>query len=294
MRRIFAVLTKIAPSDSTVLLEGETGTGKSLIAEMIHRRSARARRALGIVDCGAISPTLIESELFGHEKGAFTGALTQRIGALEAAQGGTVFLDEIGEVALDLQPKLLRALEERTIKRVGGDKPIQLDVRIVAATNRDLRAEVNQGRFRADLYYRLNVVGLRIPPLRERREDIALLVHHYYRVSVGDDDAVAPAALVATLTHQRWPGNVRELRSAVERAALRLDVEPKANAPAPEDLSFREAKDRVISDWERTYITELVARHDGNLSRAARAARMDRAYLRELWRHYVPRDPDER
>jgi two-component system response regulator GlrR len=287
MRRIFAILAQVAPSDSTILLEGETGTGKGLLAELIHRRSQRAKQVFGVVDCGAIPSTLIETELFGHERGAFTGAHAQRVGALEAAQGGTLFLDEIGEVPLDLQPKLLRALEERTIKRVGGSKSIRLDVRVIAATNRDLREEVNQGRFRADLYYRLNVVRVRIPPLRERREDIRLLVDHYFRIYTDDENATAPAALVAALSQQRWPGNVRELRSAVERAALRLDIESDVAAlPSDETMSFREAKERAVAAWERTFVTELVTRNGGNLSRAARAARMDRTYLRELLRRH--------
>ena len=287
MRRIFAILAKVAATDSTILLEGETGTGKGLLSEVLHRRSARAKGVFGVVDCGAIPATLIEGELFGHEKGAFTGANTQRIGALEAAQGGTLFLDEIGEVPLDLQPKLLRVLEERTIKRVGGTKAIRLDVRVIAATNRDLREEVNRGRFRADLYYRLNVVRLRIPPLRERREDIRLLVNHYYRIYTDDDGATAPSSLVAALSEQQWPGNVRELRSAVERAVLRVDLDAGGSAVAPDEaLSFRQAKERAVAAWERTYVNEFLARNGGNVSRAARAARMDRAHLTELLRRH--------
>jgi transcriptional regulator with GAF, ATPase, and Fis domain len=300
MRRIFAIVTKVAPSESTVLLEGETGTGKGLLADLIHRQSQRAAGPFGVVDCAAIPPTLIESELFGHEKGAFTGAQLARVGAFEAAQGGTVFLDEIGELPLELQAKLLRALEERTIKRIGSTKPVRLDVRVLAATNRDLREAVNAGRFRADLYYRLDVVRIRIPPLRERREDIALLVGHYYRIFTGDDAAIAPEALIARLSGQSWPGNVRELRSAVERAVLMIDLgelvvpelgvagEPPRHVAdgSSEQLSFREAKERVIAAWESSYLSELVTRHGGNLTRAARAARMDRAHLRELLRRY--------
>ena len=286
MRRIFALLPRVAASDSTLLLEGETGTGKSLIADVIHRKSPRAEQPFVVVDCASIPSTLIESELFGHDKGAFTGAHTAREGAFEAAQRGTVFLDEIGELPLDLQGKLLRALEERVIKRLGTTKLVRLDVRVIAATNRDLREEVNRGRFRPDLYYRLNVLRVRIPPLRERREDNPLLVHHYYRSFVGDDAARAPDELVASLREHVWPGNVRELRSAVERAVLNVDLaDPHETSGAPgfdESLSFREAKERVVSTWERLYVQELLARHAGNLSRAARAARMDRAHLREL------------
>jgi len=303
MRRIFAMAAKVAAADITVLLEGETGTGKGLLADLIHRQSQRASGPFVVVDCGAIPPTLIESELFGHEKGAFTGAHAARIGAFEAAQGGTVFLDEIGELPLDLQTKLLRALEERTIKRVGSTRPVRLDVRVIAATNRDLREAVNAGRFRADVYYRLAVVRMRLPPLRDRREDIPLLVNHYYRIFTGDDAAVAPASLVTPLAAQGWPGNVRELRSAVERAVLMADPvwsesepeeSPPSSSPAFDDrLSFREAKERAVAAWERRYLTELVERNAGNLSRAARAARMDRAHLRELLRRYGDRDPRE-
>ncbi|HSD87615.1 MAG TPA: sigma 54-interacting transcriptional regulator [Kofleriaceae bacterium] len=304
MRRIFALAAKVAGADITVLLEGETGTGKGLLADLIHRQSRRANGPFVVVDCGAIPPTLIESELFGHEKGAFTGAHVARVGAFEAAQSGTVFLDEIGELPLDLQTKLLRALEERTIKRVGSTRPVRLDVRVLAATNRDLREAVNAGRFRADLYYRLAVVRMRIPPLRDRREDIPLLVSHYYRIFTGDDAAVAPPSLVTQLAAQGWPGNVRELRSAVERAVLMAEpVWPdpdESDTPLPsatpafdERLSFREAKERAVAAWERRYLNELVERHAGNLSRAARAARMDRAHLRELLRRYGDRDSRE-
>jgi DNA-binding NtrC family response regulator len=290
MRRIFALIARVAPTDSTLLLEGETGTGKSLFADVIHRQSPRAEQPFVVVDCASIPGTLIESELFGHEKGAFTGAAGAREGAFEAAQHGTVFLDEVGELPLDLQGKLLRALEERVIKRIGSTKPTRLDVRVIAATNRDLREEVNRGRFRADLYYRLNVLRLRIPPLRERREDIPLLVQHYYRIFVRDDAAVAPEPLVASLAEHAWPGNVRELRSAVERAVLMVDPgEPErvdAAAEFDDRLSFREAKERAVSTWERWYVQELVGRNDGNLSRAARSARMDRAHLRELMQRH--------
>ena len=302
MRRIFAMLGRVAPSDSTVLLDGETGTGKGLLADLIHRQSLRTRGPFIVVDCASIPPTLIESELFGHEKGAFTGAHAARAGAFESANGGTIFLDEVGELPLDLQAKLLRALEERLVKRVGSVRQIRLDVRVLAATNRDLREAVNRGRFRADLYYRLDVMRIRIPPLRERREDIPLLVNHFYRIFTGDDDAVAPDALVAPLREHSWPGNVRELRSAVERAvlmadpALSLDAVETGAPPAAERvlddrLSFRESKERVVSSWERWYVTELLARHGGNLTRAARAARMDRAHLRELLRKCGGKDP---
>jgi DNA-binding NtrC family response regulator len=295
MRRIFAVLPRLADSDATILLEGETGTGKGLLAEAIHDASPRADGPFIVLDCGAIPPTLIESELFGHEKGAFTGASAARIGGFEAARGGTVFLDEIGELPLDMQPKLLRAIEDRVVKRVGGNEAVRLDIRIVAATNRDLRTEINHGRFRSDLYYRLNTFRLRIPPLRERRDDVALLVAHFYnQLSPGEPP---PAALISELVRHDWPGNVRELRAAVERAVLLGDpavwrsLSGEASGTAEDDrfvdgTSFRAAKERAVAAWERDYVRTLIARHDGNLSRAARAVRMDRNHLRELLRRH--------
>lgn len=307
MRKVFAPLPRIAASDSTVLLEGETGTGKSLIARAIHQASPRARGPLVVVDCGAIPPTLIESELFGHERGAFTGAVAARVGAFEAAAGGTLFLDEVGELPLDMQPKLLRALEDRLIKRVGSTVPTRLDLRVIAASNRDLRQAVNRGALRGDLYYRLNIVKLRLPPLRERPDDIPLLVEAFYRELSGRPDAQVPADLLAALVAHDWPGNVRELRAAVERALLIDDQELWLNLSDPMDdkpsveradqealgsgefddtLSFRAAKERATIRWERSYLGELYRRHQGNLSRAARAARMDRTHLRELLRRY--------
>jgi DNA-binding NtrC family response regulator len=310
MRRIFAVLPRIAASDSTVLIEGETGTGKGLLAEVIHKKSARARGPFVVVDCSAIPPTLIEAELFGHAKGAFTGAQSARAGAFEGAAGGTIFLDEIGELRLDMQPKLLRALEDRVIRRIGSLEPVRLDVRIVAATNRDLRREVNQSAFRADLYYRLNTVQLRVPPLRERKEDISLLASHFYAQFARDDAAEPPPSLLADLLLHPWPGNVRELRGAVERAVLfgdptlwRESVLGAAEAPSPRggeeafaldpSRSFREAKELAVNRWERSFVQALIRAHGGNFSRAARAARMDRNHLRELLRrHGVSVDDD--
>jgi DNA-binding NtrC family response regulator len=285
MRRLFAILPKIAESDASILLEGETGTGKSLIASALHEHSARAAGPFIVVDCGAIPPNLIESELFGHDKGAFTGATTARIGAFEAARGGTVFLDEIGELPLDMQPKLLRALEDRVVKPLGRNKPIALDIRLVAATNRDLRAEINRGRFRSDLYYRLNTFHLRVPPLRERREDIPLLVAHYYeQLGAGEP----PASLLTDFARHAWPGNVRELRAAIERTVLLDDpavwrgISEDTPPAHDENLSFRAAKERAVAAWERDYVRSLITQHAGNLSRAARAVRMDRNHLREL------------
>ncbi len=293
MRRVFAVLERVAPSESTVLLEGETGTGKTLMAQMLHERSERSGGPFVVVDCSAIPPALIESELFGHERGAFTGAHAARAGAFEAAHGGTVFLDEIGELPLDMQPKLLRALEERVIKRVGSTEPTRLDVRLVAATNRDLRQEVNRGAFRPDLYYRLNTVRVKVPALRDRPEDIPLLVATFYRQFAGDD-AAPPASVLGEMMRRPWPGNVRELRSAVERVVLLGDGIDGDDAAAIEPacdftMSFRDAKEEAIARFERRYLRELLAAHQGNLSRAARAVRMDRNHLRDLARrHEVP------
>jgi two-component system, NtrC family, response regulator GlrR len=297
MRRLFSVLPRVAASDATVLLEGDTGTGKGVIAEAIHAESGRTGRPFVVVDCGSIPPQLIESELFGHVRGAFTGAHGDREGAFEAASGGTVFLDEIGELPLEMQPKLLRVLEERTVKRVGSGDAIRIDVRIIAATNRNLRQAVNRGTFRADLYFRLNILRFEIPPLRERRDDIPLLVAQFYEQFVGAG-AVPPRELVEHLAGLDWPGNVRELRNAVERAVLMQDpalwteitsgdddpAHPMSDAgyTFDESQSFREAKERITAHWERWFVSELLRRHRGNASKAARAARMDRTHLREL------------
>jgi DNA-binding NtrC family response regulator len=303
MRRVFAALPRIAVSDSTVLIEGETGTGKGLLAEVLHQKSARKSGPLVVIDCSSIPPSLIESELFGHAKGAFTNAHAARPGAFEAAAGGTVFLDELGELPLDMQPKLLRALDDRVVRRVGSLDPVKLDVRVVAATNRDLRQEVNRGAFRSDLFYRLNIVRIRLPPLRERREDIPLLVAHFYEQYARGGDTRPPAELVAAFTRQDWPGNVRELRAAVERAILMQDptlwFEATLGAKPGEAVddrfdydsdialgSFRAAKERAVARWERGYVEMIMRQNGNNLSRAARAAHMDRNHLRELIRKH--------
>jgi DNA-binding NtrC family response regulator len=314
MRRLFAALPRIAQSDSTVLIEGETGTGKGLLAEVIHQKSPRAAGPLVVIDCSAIPPSLIEAELFGHAKGAFTGAVSARPGAFEAAAGGTVFLDELGELPLDMQPKLLRALEERVVRRVGSLDPVRLDVRVIAATNRDLRAEINRGAFRADLYYRLNTVRIRLPPLRERREDIPLLVAHFHEQLARGADPTPPASLVAALSRQEWPGNVRELRASVERAILMQDPElwmevtlgaseqrggELAQPAAPDHESdvalgsFRAAKERAVARWERGYLEALLKHTSGNVSLAARTAHMDRNHLRDLIRRHRVSADDE-
>ena len=232
MREIFGILDRIAPTDATVILEGETGTGKEVVAQTVHDASRRSKKPFVVFDCSAIPENLIESELFGHEKGSFTGAIMARQGLFETAHGGTIFLDELGELSLDLQPKLLRALEQREIRRVGSNKPIKIDVRVVAATNRNLEEEVKAGRFREDLYYRLSVVRLILPPLRDRAEDVALLAKHILRsAAFNQDDSNRPRvkgiereALDAMMNY-RWSGNVRELVNVVERACAYCDTD---------------------------------------------------------------------
>jgi DNA-binding NtrC family response regulator len=241
-QKLVALLPQLAKSGASILLEGETGTGKSMIAELIHRMGPRAGGPFVVVDGGALSPSLIESELFGHERGSFTGAGERRVGAFESAQGGTVFLDEIGELPLELQPKLLRALEERVIRRLGSTQPVRLDLQIIAATNRNLRESVRQGRFRADLYYRLEALRLTIPPLRDRREDIPQLVEHFCYRTRAEVEPDQIEALKTEFSRHQWPGNVRELRNAVERAVLlgSLDADgftpPAGSGPDGPDL----------------------------------------------------------
>jgi transcriptional regulator with GAF, ATPase, and Fis domain len=265
-----------------VLITGETGTGKELIAEAIHGASERRRGPLVVVDCSALSHDLAESELFGHERGAFTGADVTRIGAFESADGGTIFLDEIGELPLALQPLLLRALENRTIRRIGSNTQREVDVRVIAASHRDLRELVNNKRFRADLFYRINVIKIVVPPLRERIADVAALAAHFWRAFRSDEP---PAALLDQLARQSWPGNVRELRNAVERAAL-IGWSPERTPVAVEALTYQQAKERAVWEWETGWVERLVNAHAGNLSRAARAAKMGRSRLRELARRH--------
>jgi DNA-binding NtrC family response regulator len=306
MRRLFALLERCAQSDVTVLLHGETGTGKEGAAEAIHGASRRASAPFVVVDCGAIPPALLESELFGHEKGAFTGAHGQRIGAFEEANHGTVFLDEIGEIPLDLQPKLLRVLERKTIRRVGSNRQIPVDVRIIAATHRSLQKEVNEGSFRADLYYRLAVVKVELPPLRERLEDLPDLVETLLdQLGVrGDARArLTSTAFLGRLAAHPLSGNVRELRNLLERALVLEDAfdgtqsvqaqlvdDGSAGALPDITLSYAEARSRVLDDFERRWLAALLSAHGGNVAAAARAAGMARPYLhRLLQRHGITR-----
>jgi len=297
MRAIFAVLERAAASDATILLLGETGTGKDVLAEAIHRESPRRGGPFVIVDCGGLPGNLLESELFGHERGAFTGADRARMGAFEAASGGTLFLDEIGELHPDLQPKLLGALERREVQRVGSTARIPVDVRVVAATSRPLQREVNEKRFRADLYYRLAVVALHVPPLRERKEDLPLLVEALLQaMDAAEHPGVAalrdPSFLMDLQRHE-WPGNVRELRNHLEQClALGLTSrQPLADDPGLErppmssGQPLRLAREKWLAWFERHYLEDLLARHDNNVSAGARAAGIDRMHLyRLLWR----------
>jgi transcriptional regulator with GAF, ATPase, and Fis domain len=285
MRRLYPLLERCGASSATVLVHGETGTGKELIAEAIHDASDRRSKPFVVVDCSALSHDLAESELFGHERGAFTGADEARIGAFESADGGTIFLDEIGELPLALQPLLLRALENRTVRRIGSNKQRAIDVRVVAASHRDLRSLVNTKRFRSDLYYRLDVVRLVVPPLRERADDIAMLAAHFWHTFRPD---TIPDALVQQLTAQSWPGNVRELRNAVERAAF-LGWAQEAPADDPAAAATADSYHQARWRWEREFIAKLLAANANNVSRAARAAKLGRGRLRALARrHGIP------
>jgi transcriptional regulator with GAF, ATPase, and Fis domain len=220
MRQLFARLEKIAPSNATVLITGETGVGKELVAEAMHEMSPRSKGPFVVLDCGSIPQNLIESELFGHERGAFTGATSAHAGVFERAHGGVVFLDEIGELPLSMQPKLLRALERKEVRRIGGSKTIHVDIRVVAATNRDLGVEVNRGRFREDLYYRLAVARVHVPPLRERSEDVPALIEHFIEITPGAQGTTLAPETIDLMRKHDWPGNVRELRNVIERAVL--------------------------------------------------------------------------
>jgi transcriptional regulator with GAF, ATPase, and Fis domain len=302
MRTIFGILERIAPTEATVLLEGETGTGKDVLARAIVQHSQRATGPFVVVDCGAVSYSLIESELFGHERGAFTGAVSARQGAFELADGGTVFLDEIGELPLDVQPKLLRVLETREFRRVGGNKALRTNVRVIAATKRDLVREVAAGKFREDLYFRLAVVPVTVPPLRARRDDIPLLVEHILEVASTASGMpklkVSQETMHGLVAHD-WPGNVRELRNVLERAiymaqatgsseiglvALPTGSGDVANAAFHFDpsKSYRETRAKYDAEFERRYVKWLLARHGGNVSAAAREARMDRKHLHDM------------
>ncbi|XXF75244.1 sigma 54-interacting transcriptional regulator [Myxococcaceae bacterium GXIMD 01537] len=298
-RASFALMERAAASDATVLLEGETGTGKSRAAQAIHRASARASAPFLTVDCGAIPANLLESELFGHEKGSFTGAIHRRIGAFEEADGGTIFLDEIGELPAELQPKLLRVLENREIRRLGANTYQAANVRVIAATHRDLRAEVNAGRFRSDLFFRLAVVRVLIPSLRERPEDIPAIVEEILTglgAGAAQAEALRGPEFIAQLQHAAWPGNVRELRNHLERCLVFEDAMPpvgeelgaagQVRSSVDPKVPYAEARRRAIDLFEREYAEGLLKLHGGKVSQAAAAADMDRVYLYRLLRRH--------
>jgi DNA-binding NtrC family response regulator len=299
MRRLMSDVQRAARSDVSVLVVGDSGTGKELVARALHDLGPRAEQPFVAVDCGAMSPSLVASELFGHERGAFTGAEQRHVGAFERAHGGTLFLDEIGELPLALQTNLLGVLERRRLRRLGGRADIAIDVRVVSATNRDVRGDVNSGAFRLDLYYRLAVVTLRVPTLRDRTQDIELLVEHFLREAGHDgavDELISPTTM-RSLTSHHWPGNVRELRNMIE-ATLAMGEPPAIVADMPSEpgdpiaplltLSYRAARLQLLNQFEARYLSALLERCKGNVSRAAREAQMNRSHLLELLqRHHL-------
>lgn len=296
MQRIFDIVKKVAPTDLTVLITGESGTGKELIANALHQNSPRKNGAFIKVNCAAMARELVESELFGHEKGAFTGAVTAREGRFEAADGGTLFLDEIGDMPLETQAKVLRVLQEQEFERVGGNRTIKVDVRILAATNRNLQQMAQEGKFREDLFYRLNVVPIALPPLRERQEDIPLLAAHFLREVEarfgGEPRNLSPNAH-RVLLEASWPGNVRELKNVIEVSAvlatgteidvadLRLSQQSSPTSAVPPTLTFKEAKQRVVDAFERDFIIRALRRHHHNITKAAEEMGMHRQQLQQ-------------
>jgi len=295
MRHLFDLINRFAQSDATVLIQGETGAGKEGVADAIHQCSPRRDGPFVVLDCSAIPEQLFEDQIFGHEQGAFTGAGRATIGVFEAAHGGTLFLDEIGELPLDVQSKLLRAVETRKVRRIGSTKVIASDVRIIAATNRDLATEVNRGTFRSDLFYRLSVAKLAVPALRERREDIPLLIEHFLRQLVATHgDPRLPEDFATRAQRHAWPGNVRELRNAVERAVLLpnhptlgFEAPPKKDSQFGEvdiDVPFKVAKQKLVDEFDRKYLEALLEAHDNNISAAARAAGIERMSIYKMIR----------
>jgi DNA-binding NtrC family response regulator len=319
MMRVFETIEKVAPTDVTVLIRGESGTGKELVARALHARSPRANRSFVAVNCASFSRELVESELFGHEKGAFTGAVARREGKFEAADGGTLFLDEIGDMSLETQAKLLRAIQEKRFERVGGNQPLAVDVRIIAATNQDLEAMVESGRFREDLYYRIKVVELRVPPLRERREDIAPLAMHFLDEACKnfgtERKTLAPEAMRECVENP-WRGNVRSLKAAIEQAVIlsagseitaaellgsvaepgplrgaaaaahadALTQAAQGSSDGKGELKFREAKEKFVGQWERDFVVGALKATGGNISRAAERAGMYRQSFQQKMR----------
>jgi two-component system, NtrC family, response regulator GlrR len=295
MRELFSVVARVAATESTVLIQGETGTGKELVASAIHQASARASAPFVVVDCAALPEHLLEDDLFGHVRGAFTGAISARAGALEMANTGTLFFDEVGELPLSMQPKLLRAIESRSVRRVGETAYRKTDVRIVSATHRDLRSMVNEGAFREDLYFRLAVVPIMVPPLRAHLDDVELLAEHFF----GSSTAASPT-LLHELRSRPWLGNVRELRNFVERARAlgtreALAMTPVAPPSKPDsdelppvrlDVQFKEIRERWLNHLEREYLSGMIQLHGRSISAIADHAGLDRTYIHRLLRKH--------
>jgi DNA-binding NtrC family response regulator len=296
MRRLYPLLTRLAGIDIPVLIEGETGTGKELVARALHEHGKRTSGPFVVLDCTAVSPALVESELFGHERGSFTGAVGQRKGVFEQAAGGTLLIDEIGDLPIEMQPKLLRALERSEVRRVGGDRWIQCDVRFVAATRRDVEALVQEGRFRDDLFHRLSVGRVELPPLRRRRGDVLALVDHICK-ELGTTMSSVAGPVLSDWVRSAWPGNVRELRNAVTRELALGDLQRMPELPEdPEpvagdgelasildlNLPFFEARQRLVDKFQRLYLERILAAHDGNVQRAAQSAGIAPRYFRLL------------
>ena len=315
MRNAYTLIQKVAPSDLSVVVQGETGTGKELAAQAIHQLSRRSKKPLVVFDCSAVPEHLIESELFGHEKGAFSGAVRSHSGLFEQADGGTLFLDELGELPVKLQPKLLRALESGVIRRVGSESTKRVDVRVISATNRDLAAMVKSGDFRQDLFYRLAKVQLRLPPLKDRRGDVSLIAKHFLeRLNQQNEGFKYLKALTPNALHQleswSWPGNVRELRNVIERAYTfadrdmihSADLLDQMNAQQfdefsisendiiqrkiPDSCSLKEAKELIIESFERDYLLQLLQKHQNNISAVSRDAGIDRRHVYRLMKKY--------
>lgn len=298
LKKVFDLVEKVADTNANVLIQGESGTGKELIARAIHFNSSRSAKPFLAVNCGALPESLLESELFGHTKGSFTGAVADKKGLFRSASGGTLFLDEIGEMPLPLQVRLLRAIQEHEVTPVGSSVPVTFDARIIAATNKDLESEVAEDRFREDLYYRLNVVEITLPPLRERREDIPLLVKHFAAKSARNQSApekvVSPAAMAALVNHA-WEGNVRELENAVERAFIlsgeEIDVENlppkiKANAGHSYETSDTDGFRMTLEEMERRYVLEILASVDHDKTQAAKILGIDLSTLYRKLKRY--------
>jgi len=309
MRRVFETIQKVAETDLSVMIRGESGTGKELVAQALHNASSRSHKPFVAVNCAAINRELVESELFGHEKGAFTGADSRRIGRFEAAIGGTIFLDEIGDMALETQAKVLRVLEERKLERVGSTEAIEVDVRVISATHRDLEGEVAAGTFREDLYYRLKVVAIELPALRERPEDIPALADRFLgqlAERLGREPMRLSAEALACLARHGWPGNVRELRNVLEQAAVLAAGEQieesdlnlgqartsDVSFALPGDVAFGDAKKKTIETFEREFLLRALRENDGNVSRTAQAIGMVRQSLQQKIRELGLRSED--